>query len=401
MTNVADLVITGLPLWGLCLLLAAAALLGELVWRTLGWPRITGYAACGLLLGAVGGGADSLLSDPWLRLVIDLALGVLLFDLGARVNLSWLLRNRRLAGMVVGDALLCLALLAGLLVWAGLDWLPALMAASVLAMSSGVVVGRVASEFDARGQVTERVLLLAAVGTALAVLMTSSIELWAGLGQATTVPIMTWLLAVPGSVMAALALAALLAWAFRRGVDSRGEGMALVLLALLGAVLSLGRELGLSTLVLPLLAGMFLRRWHEGPVLWPRQFGLLGAALTLVLFVVVGSAWTPGLLGPVIVLASGVLLLRLLIKIGLSVGLSQGSGLSHRQAIAQGLGLAPMSGTALVLLSDTHQRHPELMASVAALIMACIVILELLGPLAVALALRLAGEGQRPGGAAS
>lgn len=398
MINVADLVVSGLPLWGLCLLLAAAAALGEWVFRALGWPRITGYAACGLLLGAAGGGADSLLSDPWLRLVIDLALGVLLFDLGARVNVSWLRRNRRLAALVLADALLIGLLLTGLLVGVGVALLPALMAAAILTLSSGVVVGRVVAEQDARGQVCERVLLLAASGTVLGVILTSSIELWAGFSQAHAVapahagPVKAWLLTVPGSMLAAGLLAGVFALALRLRIDTRSEGVALVLLALLGAAMGLGRELGLSTVLLPLLAGMFLRRWHEGPVLWPRQFGLLGSALTLVLFVVVGSAWTPGLLGPVVLLACAVLLVRQLGKMALSAVFGHGSGLDRRQMLSQGLGLAPISGTALVLLADTHHRQPELMAPVAALIMACIVVMELLGPLAVAMALRLAGE---------
>jgi Kef-type K+ transport system membrane component KefB len=187
-------------------------------------------------------------------------------------------------------------------------------------------------------------------------------------------------------------LAGVFALALRLRIDTRSDGVALGLLALLGAAMGLGRDLGLSTVLLPLLAGMFLRRWHEGPVLWPRQFGLLGAALTLVLFVVVGSAWTPGLLGPVVLLACAVLVVRQLGKMALSAVFGHGLGFDRRQLLSQGLGLAPMSGTTLVLLADTHHRQPELMAPIAALIMACIVLMELLGPLAVALALRLAGE---------
>ena len=58
-------------LLGATLLLVAAALLGEVVWRTLRWPRLMGYVAVGAVLERAGASADP--ARPAVRLVVDVA----------------------------------------------------------------------------------------------------------------------------------------------------------------------------------------------------------------------------------------------------------------------------------------------------------------------------------------
>jgi hypothetical protein len=79
-------------LFGATLLLVAAALLGEVVWRALRWPRLMGYGIVGTVLAMAGMGADD--SDTALRLAVDVAIALLLFETGARLNLRWLVHNR-------------------------------------------------------------------------------------------------------------------------------------------------------------------------------------------------------------------------------------------------------------------------------------------------------------------
>ncbi len=67
------------PLFWLALALVAGALLGEAAQRLLSVPRIVGYGAVGLALAASGLGLQGGVLPPPVRLVVDLALGVLLF----------------------------------------------------------------------------------------------------------------------------------------------------------------------------------------------------------------------------------------------------------------------------------------------------------------------------------
>ena len=78
-------------LLGAALLAVIAALAGEAVWRVLRWPRLVGYVIVGTMLALTGRGAGG--DEPALRVVIDGALALLLFEAGARLRLKWLVRN--------------------------------------------------------------------------------------------------------------------------------------------------------------------------------------------------------------------------------------------------------------------------------------------------------------------
>ena len=87
----------GPALW-LALTLVVAVLVGEALVRYLRLPRIVGYIGIGVLLGPGGLGLIPQLPAAEWRLVVDLALGILLFELGSKVNLRWLQANPWLAG---------------------------------------------------------------------------------------------------------------------------------------------------------------------------------------------------------------------------------------------------------------------------------------------------------------
>lgn len=90
-----------LPIWPLsvspalwlALALVIAVLVGEGLVRYLRLPRIVGYVGVGLLMGPAGLNLiPELPASEW-RLLVDLALGILLFELGSKVNLRWLKAN--------------------------------------------------------------------------------------------------------------------------------------------------------------------------------------------------------------------------------------------------------------------------------------------------------------------
>ena len=155
-------------LLGATLLALLAALLGEVVWRLLRWPRMLGYAVIGTVLALAGRGASG--HEPALRLAIDGALALLLFEAGARLNLRWLARNPWLLASSVAEAAL-----AGIAVWLvlrsfGLGPDVSVPLAIIASAVSPAVLLRVTGELHAAGQVTERLLALAALNTLYAVL---------------------------------------------------------------------------------------------------------------------------------------------------------------------------------------------------------------------------------------
>jgi len=156
--------------------------------------------------------------------------------------------------------------------------------------------------------------------------------------------------------------------------------------------ISTARAAGFSTLMVPLLAGLLLRNATDRPWVWPRHFGTAGGVLVLILFVIVGASWSPKML-----VAGGVAALALVAARAAAKGLavltlSRWAGASVRQSLALAVTLLPLSATALVMLSEVQLVAPELGAAIAPIVLSALAILELVGPVAVQGALRLAGD---------
>ena len=385
--------VPGVVFW-LALMLVAGALIGELVFRRFSLPRIVGYSAVGMLAALLGQDASTRYASGPLRVVIDLALGLLLFELGSRVNLRWLRNNRGLWYTSAAETLLGFGAM-----FAALHWIldqslqVSLICATMGVAASAAVVGRVASEMRAAGQVTERMIVLTALNTLVAVLAHKLVIGWLHLDspgnwvQGISQP----LYAFGGSVLVAALLYRLVAW-IARHLDWRDENSALLLLGLIVLALTVASMLNLSTLLVPLLAGVLLRNTSERPWIWPRHFGSAGGVMVLMLFVIVGASWTPQALATGGVAAVVLLLARGAAK-GVAVfGLSRWSGITTRQSAGLTLALTPLSGTALVLLAELQLSHPQVAGQVAPIIFSAIAIMEIIGPIVLQWGLRHAGE---------
>ena len=99
--------------------------------------------------------------------IFDLALGWVLVELGQRMDLRWLLRNRALAVTAVLEYALTWGLAALALRSLGLDWVPAGVAATLAAHSSPVLLSTMMAQWNSEGQVTERALHLGSINTVL------------------------------------------------------------------------------------------------------------------------------------------------------------------------------------------------------------------------------------------
>ena len=171
---------------GLALLIAVW--LGERLQRA-GVARTVGYWLCGagfgIVLvwaqpwlgqtalaqpaspGAVSGGASTLATLRSLSWIFDLALGWVLVELGQRIDLRWLLRNKALAATAFLEYAVTWAACALMLRGLGLAWLPACVAATLAAHSSPVLLSSLLPQWRAEGQVTERALHIGSLNTVL------------------------------------------------------------------------------------------------------------------------------------------------------------------------------------------------------------------------------------------
>jgi Kef-type K+ transport system membrane component KefB len=385
------------PLLAPALALVGATLVGEALARAVGVPRALGYGLVGLALSALGlvpgdvwGAAGS--GGLW-RLAVDLALGLLLFELGSRVRLRWLRANPALAvGAAVG------ALAGAAAVWAtlrafGFGAVEAGALAALLLPSSGAMIARVAAELRPSGQVAERMRVGAAVDTVLAVAAVALLIGWLHVDRAGA-----WLPALAQplfTVGGSLALAAALAGAvigLAGRLDLRRESAALLLLGLVIVATLLARRAGLSTLLVPLAGGLLLRNLDQRVWLWPRHFGSAGGVLVVLLFVAVGASASFGALIAGGGTALALLATRAFAKGAVALALAPASGIDRRQAVGLGLTLAPVSATSLVLWAELQRTHPAVAADVAPVLLSALTIMVVLGPLVVQWGLAHAGE---------
>jgi len=380
-------------LFWFALTLVGGALLGGAAFRGLGLARIVGYSAAGMVLAALGLGLGDGQLNGTDRLIVDLAMALLLFELGSRVSLRWLRVNPALLLTSAAESLLTFWGLFAVLRAFGIPPPVAVAGAAVLGAAAATVIGRVAAEFRSAGQVSERMIVLSALNTLYAVLLLKMVTGWLYVDQRSD-----WLqgLAQPaytfvGSVLVAALLAQAVGWLVRR-FDLKDENSVLLLLGLVLLALTAARLLALSTLLVPLLAGVLLRNASERPCIWPRHFGTAGGVLVLMLFVIVGAAWSTPMLVAGAVLALAVLGARFASKALVLVGMARLSGIEARQGLALALAMTPVSATSLVLLAELRLHHPLIADELTPMVLTAIAVMALLGPVLVQAGLRMAGE---------
>jgi len=374
-------------------LLLAGLLGGEIVNRFLALPRITGYVLAGITCGPFGLGLvqGPLFSEA--RLFVDLALGLIMFELGARLDFAWLARNRWLSAAAVGESLGAFFAIYAALLYAGFAPLLAGCAAAVGTATSPAVVMLVVQELRASGQVTERMLLFTSVNCALAfatltlLLPLVHLEYRADWRSALLHPVYILF----GAALLGFAACQLMLW-LARWLGKREDRQFVLQVGTIVLLVGLARAAGVTVGVALLACGVFARNRDPGHALLPLRFGYAGHLLFVVLFVLTGASLDFGLLAPAAAAAGAFIVARFLGKSAAILAFGPLSGLRAGGAGLLSLALLPMSGLAVVMVWDTAALFPAFGTQLAAVVLSAVAILELVGPLATQFALRRAGE---------
>src|SRR5258708_27653509 len=157
-------------LFGLLLL---AGMLGGEGARALGLPRIVGYVVVG---AAIAPSVEALALGPLVDqsgIFVDLALGLVLFDLGRRMNLDWMKRDWTLVASGAAESLLTFAAVFAALVALDFRVIDSAIAASIAIGTSPAVVLLIVQDTRSEGQVTERALNLVALNSLLASILST------------------------------------------------------------------------------------------------------------------------------------------------------------------------------------------------------------------------------------
>ena len=380
-------------------LVIAGLAAGEALRRYAALPRITGYVLAGAALGPQGLRliSDNMLFD--LRLLVDLSIGLIVFELGFRLDYRWLRLNRWLFVTAVAESLFCFwAVFAALVLF---DFRPVLaaMAAAIASATSPAIVMLVVHDLRAQGQITERLLLFTAVNSVFAyVLLTLllpflHLEHQASWQEAVFHPLyLLWGSLILG-YLACLAMLHLAAW-----LGKSEERQFILMVAMVVVAVGAAHALKLSVSLTLLTLGVLARNLDKGYAVLPVHFGHGSQLFFVILFVLVGaslefSAFTVAAALPV----AAFIVLRFVGKGFALLAFGPLSGIRAGGAGLLAVALVPLSGSAVVMVRDTTTLYPAFGRELAAVVLSAVVILELIGPLATQFALRRAGEAHPDG----
>jgi Kef-type K+ transport system membrane component KefB len=372
--------------------ITVAWLVGEFGQRWTGLPRISFYGLVGFVLAAPQLGVLPRPETGTALLLADVAFGLVLFELGYRINLRWLRTNPWIGVTGLFEAGLTFVGVYFVADAFGAPLIDRLMLASLSMATSPATVVRVINEQKSSGQVTERALHLCALNCVLAVFaFNATVGLWIfrtfeDVGDALWNSfVVLGVSAFTGAVFG-LVVPGVLRLLGKLAQDATvAFALAVILLV------AITYALGLSPVVAALAFGLMARHRRVAFSQAQRNFGALGELLTVVLFVFAASTldWRRVWAGAA--LAVALVVVRLLAKTAGVTAFAHLSGISWRKGALTGVALAPLS--VFVILLIEHARHAgvqvvEELRAVAAVTM----LLEVFGPIILQRALIWARE---------
>jgi Kef-type K+ transport system membrane component KefB len=372
--------------------ITVAWLVGEFGQRWTGLPRISFYGLVGFVLAAPQLGVLPRPETGTALLLADVAFGLILFELGYRINLRWLRTNPWIGVTGLFEAGLTFV---GVYVVAdafGAPLIDRLMLASLSMATSPATVVRVINEQKSSGQVTERALHLCALNCVLAVFaFNATVGLWIfrtfeDVGDALWNSLVVLGVSAFTGAVFGLVVPGVLRLLGKLAQDATvAFALAVILLV------AITYALGLSPVVAALAFGLTARHRRVAFSQAQRNFGALGELLTVVLFVFAASTldWRRVWAGAALAIA--LVVVRLLAKTAGVTAFAHLSGISWRKGALTGVALTPLS--VFVILLIEHARHAgvqvvEELRAVAAVTM----LLEVFGPIILQRALVWARE---------
>ena len=376
--------------WPLVLLLAW--FLGERLHEAWQIPRVTSYVAVGLLASLINlpGLTNAV---PGLPFLANVALSLVLFELGYRINLRWFRHNPWVLALGLVESVVTFA---AVYLASGFFNLPTdtrliIAALSISASPAGIV--RVANELRSAGQVTERVLHLCAINCLVSVLaLKLVIGYWylstsGDLLQAAFGSIHVLATSVAVGALLGVAMPALLR---SQRIQERDVTLVFALAVVLLTTMSYG--LKLSPLLAALTFGIVARERRVHLTNAQRGFGTAGDLLTIFLFVYIAALLDWSEAGTGLVLGLVLIVVRTAAKVVCNVAAARLSGSTERKGLLTGLALTPMSAFAILLLEQSRLYGFGPAGQVLTVMAAMMLVQELLGPLVTQRSLMAAAE---------
>ncbi|EIJ48985.1 transmembrane protein [Herbaspirillum sp. GW103] len=384
----ALLVFGGLLLFGL--------IAGYVVSKSPWVPRITGYLLVGFLLGE---GGFNLLSGEVLKVTnifADIAVALVVYQLGRYVDIGWLRREKWLMITVAVSAVLCFGFVSIALTWFGTDSVMALLGGVMAIATAPAVVLVVLRDLKAEGQVTRRLAAMTALNNFVAVL--AAYALLPVIAHEAGTPVWTLIQHTLYSLIGSAILAYLTYWLMMplaRLLGRENSSQFVLVISVIALAIGVAHALHLPVMLSMLIFAILSKNLDRQFDLMELEFGVANELFVVMLFVTVGASMK---LSDLSLLGFSVLILiaARFLAMGLGIFLfARFARMNWRQAGLLTLGTLPMTEVGVGLMQTVSSLYPHTTANVLPLLAGSMVVLEFLGPVATQFALIKSGESGR------
>jgi len=384
----ALLLFGGLLLFGL--------IAGHVVSKSPWVPRISGYLLVGFILG---GGALNWLSGDVLSVInifADIAVALVVYQLGRYVDLGWLRREKWLLATVAMSALLCFTFVSLALLWFGNSQTLALLGGVWAIATAPAVVLVVLRDLKAEGQVTRRLAAMTALNNFVAIL--AAYALLPVIAHESGTSLLTLVEHTLYSLIGSLLLAYLTYWLMMplaRLLGRQGSRQFVLVIAIIALAIGVAHALHLPVMLTMLIFAIMSKNLDRQYDLMELEFGVANELFVVMLFVTVGASMR---LSDLALVGFSVLILVAARFVAMSCGVfmfARFARMSWKQAGLLTLGTLPMTEAGLGLMQTISSLYPHTTADVVPLLAGCLIVLELFGPVATQFALIKSGESGR------
>ncbi|MFL9879473.1 cation:proton antiporter [Herbaspirillum rhizosphaerae] len=383
-----------LLLFGSLLLFGLIA--GHIVSKSPWVPRITGYLIVGFILG--GGGLNWLSGDVLsvTNIFADIAVALVVYQLGRYVDIGWLKREKWLLATVGTSAVLCFVFVSLALSWFGTSQVLALLGGVWAIATAPAVVLVVLRDLKAEGQVTRRLATMTALNNFVAIL--AAYALLPIIAHESGTPVLLLVENTAYSLIGSFVLAYLTYWLMMplaRLLGRQGSRQFVLVISVIALAIGVAHALHLPVMLTMLIFAILSKNLDRQYDLMELEFGVANELFVVMLFVTVGASMR---LADLTMVGWSVLILIAARFVAMGCGVfvfARFARMNWKQAGLLTLGTLPMTEAGLGLMQTISSLYPHTTADVVPLLAGCLIVLELFGPVATQFALIKSGESGR------
>lgn len=382
--------------FGLILLIGLIG--GQLAHIARYFPRITGYLFFGFILGPH---ATGLLSEKIIEqsaVFKEIAIGLILFELGLQINYKFLRSHSSLIWTAIfQSSIVFLMVFLGLPLF-HVSWIVAALCAAIGISISPAITLLIANEYNAKGTVINYSLILTALNNivsfvvyAVVIAIAEQYTTHPSIAYTTTIEWLYPFYQMSGAVILAY-IGSVVIITLGRFIGKKENMQFILLVGMLVIVLGISKLLYVSPFLSMLMFGILTFNLDKNEYLMEVELGYLGEIFIVILFVMVGAELHTEYFIDSGLIVFMFILLRAVGYILPIVLMKKILHFNHRQALSLGITFLPMAGVAIALLATTEQLTREYYPFLSFIILPAVAILEMIGPVTTIMGLRWSGE---------